>query len=64
MIHLTGLYRNIDRSLVQYVPNHTDVPTHSIVGRTNKPVYTSHISSLSDWFIPPIPDGTLWYDEL
>lgn len=51
MVCLIGSYRCIDWPLVRYVPNHTDIPTHSTVGHIDKPVCIAHTGCLSDLYV-------------
>lgn len=55
MVGLTGSYRYIDQQSVWYVPIHTNIPTHGMMGHTDKPICTTHTGPLSDQYIPPVP---------
>ena len=63
MVCFIGSYQFTDQPSVQYVLNHTDVPTHGTVGHTDKPVCTVNTDPLLDWYIPPISGDMLWYGK-
>ena len=63
MIRLTDPFWCTDRPSVWYVPNHTNVLTHGMIGRIDKLICIAHTGPLSNWYVLCVPIGMLRYGE-